>query len=645
MKNLTFILLCLWHQPSLGQCGACKYQVNLVNNGAFSSGNASFISELDYVTGIFTCPLCPENTYTIGANAVFYHSGFFGSDHTNPPNGNFFIANGPGQSGSQVWCETLNVQANTDYVFSFWARDVNSNNDPHPLALLQASLNGALSADTLVAQGGWQQFSMNWNSGDTTLLQLCIVNQQSQTGGNDFGLDDISLTGCHDYHLAHTANAGEDVTLCSNEIAQLGSTPHSGYTYSWNNLANLSAPNAANPNFSVSNTSGENITLEYVLTSDSAGVGCITTDTVLVTVMHVPDFNLGADTSICAYNTLLLSADTIWDSILWNTQSTNLEIEVTPGEYWAQVQYNNCYVNDTINISAINLPEINLGADTSICSNNLLTLQTDYIGLWSNGSTADSLVVNESGTYFFTLNQNNCTVSDTILVTVFEYPQISLPADTFYCEGTTLTLDANANGLWNTGVVGETITITQPGYYDIMVENGPCLVEKGTSVALVLLPVANLPSETLLCEGEYLYLDAYAPQNENYIWSTGDTASHISVNNAATYTVTVSNYCGSSTQSAQLDTYLCDWQLFIPNTCTPNEDGINETWMVQGYNVTNVKIFVYNRLGQPVFYTNNMEEAWTPAIGVCDDVYNYRVEAISFNNEKIYRFGHIYLLR
>jgi gliding motility-associated-like protein len=630
---------------SLAQCGACKYQVNLVNNGAFSSGNSGFSSELNYVTGIFTCPLCPENTYTIGANAIFYHSGFSGSDHTNPPNGNFFIANGQGQSGSQVWCETLNVQANTDYVFSFWARDVNSNNDPHPFALLQASLNGALSTDTLVAQGGWQLFTIDWNSGDTTLLQLCIVNQQSQTGGNDFGLDDISFTGCHDYHLAHAANAGDDATVCSNETVQLGSAPHSGYTYTWNNAANLSASNVANPLFAATNTSGENITLEYILTTDSAGVGCITSDTIMITLEFVPDFSLGADTSICAYDTLQLSANAVWNSIEWSTSSTAFNIEATAGSYWAQAQYNNCVVSDTINIVEIILPQINLGADTTICSNNTLTLQTDYIGQWSNGSTADSVIVNESGTITFSLTQNNCTVSDTILVTVFEYPQIILPADTLFCEGTTLTLDAHVSGLWNYGFVGQAATINEPGYYDIIVENGPCQAQQGTQVSIVLLPVANLPSESLVCEGEYFYMDAYAPQNQTYLWSTGDTASHIQVNNAATYTVNVSNNCGSQTSSMVLDTYLCDWQLFVPNACTPNDDGINETWMVRGYNVTNVKIFVYNRQGQPVFYTTNMDEEWAPGIGIGDDVYNYRIEALSFNNEKIYRFGHIYLLR
>ncbi|MFM7311510.1 MAG: hypothetical protein ACKOZY_12960, partial [Flavobacteriales bacterium] len=241
---LAILFLVLRVAEVQAQCGPCQYAVNLVTNGNFSSGNSGFTTTLTYSPGpIFFCPLCSENTYAIGANASLYHNNFTGNDHTNPPNGNFFIANGPGQANVNVWCQTFSVQPNTLYTFTFWARDVTNNSNPHPYAILQASFNGVLDPLTVEANGGWEQYSTTWNSGSATSLQLCIINQQSNTGGNDFGLDDISFTGCQNYHLAHAANAGPDIAICSGNAVNLGAPSNTGYQYTWSASPFLNATN------------------------------------------------------------------------------------------------------------------------------------------------------------------------------------------------------------------------------------------------------------------------------------------------------------------------------------------------------------------------------------------------------------------
>lgn len=49
----------------------------------------------------------------------------------------------------------------------------------------------------------------------------------------------------------------------------------------------------------------------------------------------------------------------------------------------------------------------------------------------------------------------------------------------------------------------------------------------------------------------------------------------------------------------------------IPNTFTPNGDGINDTWVISGIDsVENVKVFVYNRYGARVFHSTGFYEPW-----------------------------------
>ena len=134
------------------QCQACESLQDRIINGDFENGNVGFSSSFDYVTFFpFICTLCPENTYAIGNNATLFHSGFTGTDHTNPPSGDFFIANAPGQVGAEVWCQSVNVLPQTTYTYTFWARDIANNNKPHPLAVLRPSFNGEIATDSLLA--------------------------------------------------------------------------------------------------------------------------------------------------------------------------------------------------------------------------------------------------------------------------------------------------------------------------------------------------------------------------------------------------------------------------------------------------------------------------------------------------------------
>ncbi len=203
------------------------------------------------------------------------------------------MVNGSGTPDRIIWSQSINVKPNTDYKFSTWVLSLLTGQ----LAKLQFQINGVDIGPIFNAPNQtnlWLKYEApTWNSGTNTTATINVLNQNTSTGGNDFGLDDISLTACQDYVIGNVVNAGNDQVICSNEPIQLGENPVNNFTYSWNNSTGLSSISEANPTLAISNTGSEPIVEEYILTIDSAGVGCIQTDTVFITILPVPDLWLG----------------------------------------------------------------------------------------------------------------------------------------------------------------------------------------------------------------------------------------------------------------------------------------------------------------------------------------------------------------
>lgn len=163
---------------------------DLVVNGDFEQNNTGFSSDYLYVSTPGPTALFSEGTYAVGTNPNLYHSGFssFG-DHTTGT-GSMMIINGSGVPNQDVWCQTINVTPNTNYNFSCWAASAAGGN----VAVLQFSINGDLLGSVFSppnTPGVWSRFFSSWYSGSNTTATICIVNQNTSLGGNDFVLDDI----------------------------------------------------------------------------------------------------------------------------------------------------------------------------------------------------------------------------------------------------------------------------------------------------------------------------------------------------------------------------------------------------------------------------------------------------------------------
>ncbi len=211
----------------------------LVINGDFSAGNTGFTNAYGYTSaanGLF-----PEGLYSVGADPTFFHSNFWGRDHTSN-SGNFLIVNGIGSAGVVVWQETVPILPNTEYYFSAWAISLNN---VAPYANLQFNVNGTLVGTTapLAARAtnnnppyNWQRFYGNWNSGTATSAVIQIVDLQTALGGNDFGLDDVSFGTLAPIPFTIAPTVNPTATACSGKTMYLKANITGGrspVTYSW----------------------------------------------------------------------------------------------------------------------------------------------------------------------------------------------------------------------------------------------------------------------------------------------------------------------------------------------------------------------------------------------------------------------------
>ncbi len=125
-------------------------------------------------------------------------------------------------------------------------------------------------------------------------------------------------------------------------------------------------------------------------------------------------------------------------------------------------------------------------------------------------------------------------------------PTVNLGSDTTICTGTFVTLDAGVgfdSYIWSTSDTTQTIDVYTDGTYSITVTLGTCSDSDEIKVTEHLLNI-TVGTEDTICQGDNAQL--FASGGTTYLWSTGDTASIITVSPTATttYYVTVSdNLC------------------------------------------------------------------------------------------------------
>lgn len=172
------------NSPGTYSCQVTYATGNLVTNGDFSAGNTGFSTEFNYST-----TLVNDGNYYIGTNAATYHPQFSGTG-----SGKFMIVNSGWPSAHfHVWCQTITVCPEQTYTLSYGVRTL-SNAQP---ARLQWWVDGSSTGPevTLPSFGGWQTITHSFTTGTgQTSAPFCLRVMSGDGVGNDFGIDDISIS-------------------------------------------------------------------------------------------------------------------------------------------------------------------------------------------------------------------------------------------------------------------------------------------------------------------------------------------------------------------------------------------------------------------------------------------------------------------
>jgi len=71
-----------------------------------------------------------------------------------------------------------------------------------------------------------------------------------------------------------------------------------------------------------------------------------------------------------------------------------------------------------------------------------------------------------------------------------------------------------------------------------------------------------------------------------------------------------------------------DFTFFVPNSFTPNGDGLNDVFKAYGTGLLDFELIISNRWGEHVFSTKNIDEGWDGTVNsepAPPDVYVYLI--------------------
>jgi hypothetical protein len=125
---------------------------------------------------------------------------------------------------------------------------------------------------------------------------------------------------------------------------------------------------------------------------------------------------------------------------------------------------------------------LNLGANQVICQGDSIWLvhegskNLDSLR-WNTGQKIDSLLVHETGWYTLTLYRGQCQVSDSVLIEVADTAALQIKEPPLRCLGQPVYLKTNADKhariTWNKVTQGDSLTVTDSGWYKVE-KRHPC---------------------------------------------------------------------------------------------------------------------------------------------------------------------------
>ncbi len=646
--------------PNIGQCATSVQRTVTVESVVITNLSSN-------------SPICSGNTLNLFASGgdSYEWSGpnSFAVTFQNPIRTNATIA----MSG--VYVVTVTSVAGCSSTAS-----VNVLVNPRPVVTIGSNSPVCAGNSILLTSGGGTGYSWSGPNAFSNNLQNPTLPTVTVSAGGNYIVTVTGTGGCTSTsQILVTVNANPVATAGSNspicEGATLNLTSAGGTSYSWNgpnSFTNLTQ----NPSITT-----VPITAVGTYTVTVTGIGnCTSTAQTTVAVNSLPIPSINGDTVLCpGENTTLTASGGV--SYVWSNGSLLATNDVSPivsTTYVVTVTSQfGCTQTASVFVSRVTNPVISM-IDSIIetCSavnGSLQITVTDgtqpYHYNWNNGggdvSMIDSL---SSSIYTVTVtDEAGCTVIQSIPLSNSPSPTLTIVSTIddhcFKGIGGATVIATGGTGSysysWNTQPEQLSASTTHliSGAYMAKVNDGNCTDSVEVIVGNIPGPTAEFDSDrdTAFISNPKIRFINESIGGTSYSWTFGDGEQSLQENPSHTYvnsqdyivTLQVVDEYGCTDTVSHAITILEEVYLFIPNTFSPDGDGLNDVFkpVGAGYSLTGYELNIYSRWGDLVFHTLDINEGWDGTVKGelvnFKSVFVYKIEVCGYTGKKHQYSGHI----
>ncbi len=532
----------------------------------------------------------------------------------------------------------------------------------------------------------------------TSIQQNPIINNVTTLGSGMYtlvatvGNCSAAVTASITINALPTPIAANTGSVC--ETKSLTLTSNGGTSYSWTGPNNFTS-NQQNPVINATALSQSGV---YVVVVTDVN-GCV--NNAQTTVLINPNPSVIASGGIyCVGNSASVTANggSVYNWSGPNGFTSNLQSPqlgnatfLLAGNYVVLVTAaNTCTSINSASVGVVQLVQPTISNNGPICVNQQLSFTSSggYIYSWVGPNNFVSNQANPSiiaddmgyaGTYMLTVADNNgCSNSVSTQVVINPLPTGELISSStkncvpfcanFSVTSTNSNLQAttwiNTNGGTVTGNVLSRC-FTTAGDYNFKAsytDNNGCTNTSSFVATAYPLPVADFnftPEKPIEAIDEVYFTDATTiggPATQWTWWFMNNSTIRLQQNptflfeNPGTYPVAlvVKNKWGCADTVVKNITINEDFAIYLPNTFTPNDDGINDVFAPKGLGVVKYTMTIYDRWGEKLFTTNDFTKGWDgtyKGVNCKNDVYVYKMSYYNNQDKKIDKTGHVTISR
>jgi gliding motility-associated-like protein len=271
----------------------------------------------------------------------------------------------------------------------------------------------------------------------------------------------------------------------------------------------------------------------------------------------------------------------------------------------------------------------------------------------------------------FVKDDNGCTAAQNADVKFASDITIRTMPDTTICTGQSVALATTSNGqsfswqpqtgLDNAAVLEPVATPESTMQYIVTATKGFCTQTDTVRVTVSPKIEVNVTPDAVIEYNVPFQLNATSPQIRNYaaatfLWSpaTGLNDANIQgpvavLRENQTYTVDVTSELGCKGSGQVNLSIIRQESIIIPTAFSPNGDGQNEVLVPVVNDIESIRYFrIYNRWGQVVFSTNQLNTGWDGSFkgsAAISGTYVWEIEGVSTKGKVISKKGAVMLLQ